>query len=59
VFRWPVREALIAYRAKMKESAAEQYRHDMLVWAATAPHSKKKIKQPDVPAILKEPDGNA
>jgi hypothetical protein len=54
VLRWPMREALISYRAKMMQSARDQYRHELSVWAAIAPHSGKKSEPPKPPAILTE-----
>jgi hypothetical protein len=54
VLRWPMREALISYRAKMMQSARDAYRHDLSVWAAIAPHSSKKSDPPQPPAILRE-----
>jgi hypothetical protein len=54
VLRWPMREALISYRAKMMQSAREAYRHDLAVWASIAPHSSKKSDPPQPPAILRE-----
>lgn len=53
VLTWPIREALIAYRALMVEAAREQYRHDMSVWASIAPHSGKKSEPPQPPSILR------
>ena len=52
VFRWPMREALIAYRAIKKDAAREQYRHDVAVWAQIAVHSPKKSDPPKPPKIL-------
>ena len=54
VLRYPMREALIAYRARMMDVAREQYRHDLAVWAAIAPHSSKKSDPPKPPPILRE-----
>jgi hypothetical protein len=54
VLRWPMREALISYRAKMMQSARDQYRHELAVWASIAPHSVKKSEPPKPPAILRE-----
>jgi hypothetical protein len=52
VFRWPMREALIAYRTKVRAAAMLEYRHDVAVWAMIAPHSPKKIDAPKPPKIL-------
>jgi hypothetical protein len=54
VLRWPMREALISYRAMMMQSAREAYRHELAVWASIAPHSTKKSDPPKPPAILRE-----
>jgi hypothetical protein len=60
VFRWPVREALLAFLDHLKKEAVEQYRHECLMWAVLNPHRKKSKSPPNVPAILKEsPDGDA
>ncbi|MBS0364903.1 MAG: hypothetical protein JSR67_03655 [Proteobacteria bacterium] len=53
VVRWPLRDALLAYQHMRRDSAREQYLHDVRVWASIAPHSAKKIDPPKVPAILK------
>jgi hypothetical protein len=53
VLTWPIREALIAYRAMMVEAARADYRHEMTVWASIAPHSGKKSEPPPPPAILR------
>lgn len=50
---WPLRELLLAYVETMKEAALESYRHASIMWALTAPHSKKPPKPPRVPSILK------
>lgn len=54
VLRWPIREALIAYRNLMMDAARVAYRHELAVWAAIAPHGKKKSEPPKPPAILRE-----
>jgi hypothetical protein len=56
VFRWPLREALIAYEHRTVEAAKVEFRHRMLVWACVAPHSSKRIHPPQPPPILKERD---
>lgn len=53
VFRWPLREACIAYRARLRAAAAAEYRHELSVWAAIAPHSTKKSEPPKPPPILR------
>ena len=49
---WPVREALVAFIAYLKEEATKAYRHEMLVYASLAPHLKKP-EPPKLPEILK------
>jgi hypothetical protein len=53
VLDWPLHEVLIAYVEQMREAALDSYQHSIIVWALTAPHSKKPAKPPRVPAILK------
>lgn len=48
----------MAFVERMKEEAAAQYRNDLLVWAAMAPHMKKKAKPPQIPAVLRD-DGDS
>lgn len=50
---WPLHEVLLAYVERLRDSALETYQHATLVWAMTAPHSKKPSKPPRAPAILK------
>jgi hypothetical protein len=54
VARWPLREALLAYVARMKEEAIVSHRHETLVWAFLAPYQKKSSKPPPVPRILRK-----
>jgi hypothetical protein len=54
VARWGLRDALIAFVHRIREQARVQYRHDLLVWASTAPHSAKKIEPPKPPRLLKD-----
>lgn len=54
VLRWPLREALIAYRSRMMANARTDYRHELAIWASIAPHSGKKSEPPKPPAILRE-----
>lgn len=58
VWRWPIREALLAFVERARETARQEYRSEVLVWAVTAPHMRKKTKPPDVPAILRA-DGDS
>ncbi len=52
VVRWPLREALLSYVARLKEAALQVFRFESLMWAVLAPHAKKKSNPPKVPAIL-------
>jgi hypothetical protein len=52
VLRWPLRELMLAYVHRVKQSALADYRHETLVWASIAPHSTKKIEPPKRPHIL-------
>jgi len=54
VLRWPIREALIAYRVRVRASALHDYERDLAIWAAIAPHSGKKSDPPRPPPILRE-----
>ena len=51
---WPLADLLAACRQKMKAAALENHRHAEVLWALIAPHSKKKLDPPEVPAILKD-----
>ena len=53
VIRWPLREALLAYVARLQKQAWESYRFESLIWAVLAPHAKKKTDPPKLPQILK------
>jgi len=53
VIRWPLREAFLAYVARLKEEALKAFRFELLMWAALAPHAKKKTDPPKLPAVLK------
>jgi hypothetical protein len=56
VYRWPLREALLAYENRSVEAAKVDYRHQLLIWACIAPHSSKKIEAPKPPPILRRRD---
>ncbi len=53
VVRWPLREALLAYLARLRKEAMENYRTELLVWAILAPYAKRKTDPPRAPDILK------
>jgi hypothetical protein len=50
----PLREALLAYEARLREAALEDYRAELLQWAVLAPHSSKRTKPPPRPSILED-----
>ncbi len=55
ILRWPLREALHAYRSRMRRYALDDYRFRLIVWAITAPYLKEGNRRPPgVPAILRE-----
>jgi hypothetical protein len=39
----------------MRREAMTEYRHQVLLWGALAPHGKEKRKPPRPPAILRNP----
>lgn len=43
----------MCYVNRLKRDALEAWRHDMLIWAAVATQSTKKISAPAVPDILR------
>jgi hypothetical protein len=53
---WSVNELLHAYLAQARRDAVEEHRNALVVWAALAPHLRKKTPPPAIPAILKGPD---
>lgn len=53
VVRWPLREALLSYLARLKREAMENHRTELIVWAVLAPYSKKKTDPPRMPDILR------
>jgi len=48
----------MAYVNQLQRDAIEAWRHDMLVWASIAPHSKDKIKAPTLPAVVRPHHGD-
>jgi hypothetical protein len=56
VFQWPLREALLCYVQLLKAAAMTEYRHQVMLWAALAPHGKEKRKPPRPPLILRSPN---
>ncbi len=53
VLQWPLREALLKYVQRMKSEALIEHRHQVMLWAALAPHGKEKRKPPRLPKILR------
>lgn len=53
ILRWPLREALASYEAKLREQAAEDYRTELLCFAVQAPYLKKDARPPELPEILR------
>lgn len=49
----------MAYMDRAKRDAIEGYRHSLSIWATQAVWSKAKLKQPDMPAILKGNDAKS
>jgi hypothetical protein len=45
---------LISFEARMKARAAQQYRVELLIWAARSPHLERGGKMPTLPDILRE-----
>ena len=55
VLRWPLREALSAYRSRMREQALEDYRHRLILWAIREPNLKESDRRPpSIPPILRD-----
>lgn len=54
MLRWPLREALLAFRELARQRALEAYRFELLLWGLTAPHTKRRQEAPKLPAILRE-----
>lgn len=50
--RWPVREACLAYEAKLREEAGREYSDAMLRYTVAAQWSKDP-KPPKLPVILR------
>lgn len=53
--RWPLRELLLAVRAHARRDALRQWRFEVAVWAALAPHQQRPKPAPAVPALLASP----
>lgn len=53
VMRWPIREGLLRFVHMTKERARRAYEIDVMVWAALAPHGKKRLDPPRIPEILR------
>jgi len=53
ILHWPLRESLLKYVHMMKREATIEYRHQVMLWAALAPHGKEKRKPPRLPKVLR------
>jgi hypothetical protein len=53
VMDWPLRDMLLSYLERMTENAWRGYELEMLVWAALAPHQKRKKDPPALPRVLR------
>ena len=53
ISRWPIREALLAYVARLKAEALTAFRFESLMWGVLAPYAKKRSDPPKIPEILK------
>jgi len=45
---------LLAYLDHVREVARKRYETELLMWAAIAPHSTKRVPQPTQPKVLEE-----
>jgi hypothetical protein len=54
VARWPLREMLIAYVARIREQTEESYRHAQLLYQVRNSFGGKE-QPPPVPPLLREP----
>lgn len=50
--RWPIRDGLLAYLARVRAELREQYYVNLLVWASIAPNEKNPRKPPRLPPLL-------
>jgi hypothetical protein len=53
VFEWALRDIFLAYLEVLRESARRNYEQEVLVWAALAPHQRRKTDPPSLPRILR------
>lgn len=51
VMQYPIRDGLLLLEYKMKQQAVENFKHQQIVWAMLAPHSKD-AKPPELPDFL-------
>lgn len=54
VLDWPIREALIAFRAQVRREAFMRHAVRVLRWAVLAPHTKDRVPEPKPPTVLTE-----
>jgi hypothetical protein len=48
-----MRDIFLAYVEWMKDTALENHRAEMIVWAILEPHRKKRTKPPAIPKFLR------
>jgi hypothetical protein len=53
VLDWPLRDVMLAFIERMRDSALRSYELELLVWSALAPHQRKKTDPPRLPRVLK------
>lgn len=56
VVRWPMLEALLAYRAQLRAHALEDWRYRNLVFTIGSLFSKRRQRPPPIPRILRGDD---
>ena len=56
VTRWPLLDVLLAYRARLRELALEEWRYRRLVWSIETTFAKRRSRPPAPPAILRRRD---
>lgn len=54
VLNWSARDAIEAYLHHVRARAREDYRTQLLVWAARSPYEKQPSEPPAPPQILRE-----
>lgn len=59
VVRWPMLEALRAYRAQLRQQALEDWRYRQLLFTIESIFSKRRQRPPPLPKILRGDDHDA